>query len=128
MYFRSALAAVCGLLVLTSLAFAREQYPGQYANSPNKQWFQGLKNNRGGSCCGEADCHREADGSFLWRNSREGEGYEIMMGRSGKWIPVPDSALTTAEENPTSGALACWNPEMPETIYCFVPPINQEKD
>jgi hypothetical protein len=120
------LAAICGLLVLTSPTFAREQYPGQFAASKDGPWFRGLKNKNGTSCCNESDCHREknADGTptgkFRWRNAQDGEGYEIQMTPGGSWVKVPEYAVNPDNaDNPSNGALACFTTY---TIYCFVPP------
>jgi hypothetical protein len=40
-----------------SQAKAREQYPGQYANAPHREWYESQRNKAGSSCCLEADAH-----------------------------------------------------------------------
>jgi hypothetical protein len=116
--------------MVMSPGYAREQYPGQYAQSPNKLWFKGLHNKHGTSCCDESDCHREKkldgtpSGEFWWRHSETDEGYEIRTTPYGQWMKVPDYAVNPQNaENPTNGALACF---MGTTIYCFVPPVDPD--
>jgi len=88
--------------------------PPPDADPSLKSWFEGLHQpGNGASCCSISDCHRLADGD--WRETAD--GYQVRI--RGQWVTVPPSRILAKEDNPTGGAVACYD-EMQRVIYCFV--------
>ncbi|WP_409411045.1 hypothetical protein [Bradyrhizobium jicamae] len=103
------------LLLITSAQFAQARDPdGRYANSPLKQWFDGLRSGKG-PCCSDADGSAVSDVDW---ESKDGH-YRVRL--DGQWIDVPDEAVIT-EPNRVGRAMV-WpiRGYMGVTIRCFMP-------
>lgn len=75
------------------------------------RWFQSLEDPETTlSCCDEADC-RPVDA----RVARD--HHEVLVG--GVWTRVPEQKVLHRTDNPTGGAVLCWNKAL--GIMCFVP-------
>lgn len=100
------------LLVLSTQALARDD--GRYANSPLKQWFNGLSSGKG-NCCSLADGYRVDDVDY----DRDDLGYRVRL--DGTWVRVPDDAVVT--EPNRVGYPMVWpmlvNGET--SVRCFLP-------
>lgn len=100
------------LLLLTAQASARDD--GRYANTPLKQWFNGLSSGKG-NCCSMADGYRVDDVDY----DRDEVGYRVRL--NGRWVRVPDDAVVT--ESNRVGFPMVWpmliNGET--SVRCFMP-------
>ncbi len=87
---------------------------GRYANSPLKQWFDGLRSSKG-PCCSDAD------GSALADVDWESKGGHYRVRLDGEWIDVPDEAVIT--EPNRIGRTMVWplRGYLGLTIRCFMP-------
>ena len=107
-----------GLIALVSVAavqFAQARDPdGRYANSPLKQWFDGLRSGKG-PCCSDADGSAVSDVDW---ESKDGH-YRVRL--DGQWIDVPEEAVIT--EPNRAGRTMVWpiRGYMGVTIRCFMP-------
>ncbi|MCW3701593.1 hypothetical protein, partial [Burkholderia cenocepacia] len=81
-----------GLVALTSVAAAQlaqaRDPDGRYANSPLKEWFDGLRSGKG-PCCSDADGSAVSDVDWESKNGH----YRVRL--DGTWIDVPDEAVVT---------------------------------
>lgn len=103
------------LVALLSVAAAQARDPdGRYANSPLKEWFDGLRSGKG-PCCSDADGSAVSDVDW---ESKDGH-YRVRL--DGAWIEVPDEAVVT-EPNRVGRAMV-WpiKSYMGVTIRCFMP-------
>ncbi|WGR91681.1 hypothetical protein MTX26_14845 [Bradyrhizobium sp. ISRA443] len=107
-----------GLVALLSVAtahLAQARDPdGRYANSPLKQWFDGLRSGKG-PCCSDADGTAVSDVDW---ETKDGH-YRVRL--DGQWIDVPDDAVIT--EPNRAGRAMVWpiRSYMGITIRCFMP-------
>jgi hypothetical protein len=107
-----------GLIALVSVAavqFAQARDPdGRYANSPLKQWFDGLRSGKG-PCCSDADGSAVSDVDW---ESKDGH-YRVRL--DDQWIDVPEEAVIT--EPNRAGRTMVWpiRGYMGVTIRCFMP-------
>ena len=107
-----------GLIALLSVAlvqFAHARDPdGRYANSPLKQWFDGLRSGKG-PCCSDADGSAVSDVDW---ESKEGH-YRVRL--DGQWFDVPEEAVIT--EPNLAGRTMVWpiRGYMGVSIRCFMP-------
>ncbi|MGY4479806.1 hypothetical protein [Bradyrhizobium sp. USDA 3364] len=107
-----------GLVALLSVAavqLAQARDPdGRYANSPLKEWFDGLRSGKG-PCCSDADGSAVSDVDW---ESKDGH-YRVRL--DGTWIDVPDEAVVT--EPNRAGRAMVWpiRSYMGVTIRCFMP-------
>jgi hypothetical protein len=107
-----------GLVALVSIAMAdmaqARDPDGRYANSPLKQWFDGLRSGKG-PCCSDADGTAVSDVDW---ESKDGH-YRVRL--DGEWIDVPDEAVIT--EPNRAGRAMVWpiRSYMGITIRCFMP-------
>jgi hypothetical protein len=87
---------------------------GRFANSPLKQWFDGLKSSKG-LCCSVADGFALADPDW---ESKDGH-YRVRIG--GEWVTVPDDAVI--KEPNRAGRTMVWpiKDSFGITIRCFLP-------
>lgn len=108
-------------VLIPHFAFARETYPGQYAQVPDniRSWFKGVHSPGGVPCCDIADGHTT--------------DYEIHT--DGYWVPlggelrhVPPEAVVYDAGNPVGEAVVWYRDygaqvNDPERFYirCFVP-------
>ena len=101
------------LVAAAHLAQARD-LDGRYANSPLKQWFDGLRSGKG-PCCSDADGSAVSDVDW---ESKDGH-YRVRL--DGQWIDVPDEAVVT-EPNRVGRAMV-WpiRGYSGITIRCFMP-------
>ena len=107
------IAGVALLLSLGSHAgHARDD--GRYANSPLKQWFDGLRSGKG-PCCSDADGYAVSDPDWESKNGH----YRVRI--EGEWYDVPDEALIT--EPNRAGRTMVWPIKGwgGMTIRCFMP-------
>nr|WP_246801678.1 hypothetical protein [Bradyrhizobium genosp. L] len=103
------------LLLIAPTQGTRARDPdGRYANSPLKQWFDGLRSGKG-PCCSDADGSAVSDVDW---ESKEGH-YRVRL--DGNWIDVPDEAVIT--EPNRAGRTMVWpiHGYMGVTIRCFMP-------
>ena len=107
-----------GLVALTSVAAAQlaqaRDPDGRYANSPLKEWFDGLRSGKG-PCCSDADGSAVSDVDWESKNGH----YRVRL--DGTWIDVPDEAVVT--EPNRAGRAMVWpiKSYMGVTIRCFMP-------
>jgi hypothetical protein len=88
-----------GMVVLATGALARDP-DGRYAQSPLKQWFDGLRSGKG-PCCSDADGSVVKDADWevkdgryrvrvpRWETEIDGRPNEMI------WVDVPDDAVLT---------------------------------
>jgi hypothetical protein len=109
---------IVGVIIIVAIgalavrAFARED--GRYAQSPLKQWFDGLKSGKG-PCCSDADGYAVSDPDW----ETKGGHYRVRL--EGDWIDVPDDAVIT--EPNRAGKTMVW-PMFQNgraQIRCFMP-------
>jgi len=108
-----ALLAWVVVLALGFPASARDP-DGRYANSPLKQWFDGLASSKG-LCCSDADGTALSD--VDWQ-SNDGH-YRVWL--DGAWHDVPDDAVITVPN--LAGRTMVWPMRgiVGLTIRCFMP-------
>jgi hypothetical protein len=108
-----ALLALMVVLVFALHASARD-LDGRYANSPLKQWFEGLASKRG-LCCSDADGRAVSDVDWESKNGR----YRVWL--EGAWHDVPEDAVVT--EPNRAGKTMVWpvRGSLGLTIICFMP-------
>lgn len=80
-----AIGAILTALAVTA-AMARDD--GRFAGSPLKEWFDGLRSERG-PCCSDADGTKLDDPD--WTN--DSGHYRVRI--AGEWYDVPDDAVIT---------------------------------
>ncbi|WP_373852247.1 hypothetical protein [Bradyrhizobium sp.] len=103
------------LVLAAAMQIARARDPdGRYANSPLKEWFDGLRSGKG-PCCSDADGSAVSDVDW---ESKDGH-YRVRL--DGAWVDVPDEAVVT-EPNRVGRAMV-WpiKSYMGVTIRCFMP-------
>ncbi|UFX49071.1 hypothetical protein HAP47_0024670 [Bradyrhizobium sp. 41S5] len=103
------------LVLAAAVQIARARDPdGRYANSPLKEWFDGLRSGKG-PCCSDADGSAVSDVDW---ESKDGH-YRVRL--DGAWVDVPDEAVVT-EPNRVGRAMV-WpiKSYMGVTIRCFMP-------
>ncbi|MGY3535105.1 hypothetical protein [Bradyrhizobium sp. USDA 4452] len=103
------------LVLAAAVQIARARDPdGRYANSPLKEWFDGLRSGKG-PCCSDADGSAVSDVDW---ESKDGH-YRVRL--DGVWVDVPDEAVVT-EPNRVGRAMV-WpiKSYMGVTIRCFMP-------
>jgi hypothetical protein len=115
---RAGPVTVLGLVAALSVAAAHvaeaRDPDGRYANSPLKEWFDGLRSGKG-PCCSDADGSAVSDVDW---ESKDGH-YRVRL--DGEWLDVPDDAVIT-EPNRIGRAMV-WplRNYMGITIRCFMP-------
>jgi hypothetical protein len=89
---------------------------GRYANSPNKQWFDGLKSGKG-PCCSDADGTAITDADWESKNGH----YRVRI--NGQWVDVPDEAVV--KEPNRDGRTIVWPLKglFGITVRCFMPGV-----
>lgn len=92
----------------------------RWAQSPNREWFNQLKNKHGNRCCDDGDGRRIEDPD--WREDADGYWVKTTPKYENSWVRVPDSAIV--QENNRVGYAIMW----PETtgkqnigVMCFLP-------
>lgn len=109
------LRIACTALLLGLVSqFSHARDDGRYANSPLKQWFDGLKSGKG-PCCSDADGYAVSDPDW---ESKSGH-YRVRI--EGEWHDVPDDAVIT--EPNRAGRTMVWpiRGYLGLTIRCFMP-------
>jgi hypothetical protein len=114
--FKTSLAVGFALLILPLVSHhghARDP-DGRYANSPLKQWFDGLRSGKG-PCCSDADGSAVSDVDW---ESKAGH-YRVRL--EGEWLDVPEDAVIT--EPNRAGRTMVWpiRGYGGLTIRCFMP-------
>ena len=95
---------------------------GRWAQSPNREWFNQLRNSRGNRCCDDNDGRRVNDPD--WELTKDNEsGYRVRLKPGGDWVDVPPETVVT--ENNKVGFAMVW-PVMdeqgqPTGVMCFMP-------
>jgi hypothetical protein len=112
------LRVVLTALVLTTVAWAAPP-PGADPNSELSQWFRGLRDDSGKSCCSLADC-RPTEYRQL------GDHYEVLVDSKWgieppQWVAVPPSKILNQIDNPTGRGVLCFN-QYSHQVLCFVRP------
>jgi hypothetical protein len=104
------------LLLSMHVAWSRD-LDGRYANSPNKQWFDGLKSGKG-PCCSDADGTAITDADW---ESKDGH-YRVRI--NGQWVDVPDEAVV--KEPNRDGRTIVWPLQGLfgiTVVRCFMPGV-----
>jgi len=107
--------ALMAVLSVAAVQIAHARDPdGRYADSPLKQWFDGLRSAKG-PCCSDADGSAVSDVDW---ESRDGH-YRVRL--DGNWVDVPEDAVIT--EPNRAGRTMVWpiRSYMGVTIRCFMP-------
>lgn len=88
--------------------------PGADPNSPQAQWYEGLRQpDSGASCCSIADCRPVQQ----WR--MVGDHYQIWYHNG--WLDVPPTKVVHGHDNPTGEAVACvMSLAGNDYVLCFV--------
>lgn len=112
---------ITGLIVLVvyimvsgiQMASARDP-DGRYANSPLKEWFDGLKSGKG-PCCSDADGNVVKDAD--WQSS-EGH-FRVFI--EDEWVAVDDDAVITVPN--LFGRTMVWpiHKDGKPVVRCFMP-------
>jgi hypothetical protein len=102
------------ILAALAVSAAAARDDGRYANSPLKQWFDGLRSGKG-PCCSDADGTALSDVDWETKDGR----YRVRI--DGDWIDVPDDAVIT--EPNRAGRTMVWpmRSYMGVSIRCFMP-------
>ena len=116
------------LSLFPTLAIAKEQYPGQYAqvDPAQRRWFrEQISPKTGGNCCSEAD------GTFAEEDIRNGHywvkftarNYQSGLEFSVPWMQVPDDVVIKKPNY--NGSPVVWYGLDTEAeawiIRCFIP-------
>lgn len=91
------------LILLSSVAQARELYPGQYAqvDDATREWFRDQRNPTT-----KIPCCSEADGTYVEEDIRDGHYWVRFDKTGGEWREVPDDIVI---HNPNrNGAPVVW--------------------
>lgn len=115
------LAVAWCVVSLVNGAHARD-LDGRYAQSPLKQWFDGLRSGKG-PCCSDADGSAVSDADWESRNGhyRVRIQNKSVLGDPMEWFDVPDDAVIT--EPNRAGRTMVWPVYGYEgtKIRCFMP-------
>lgn len=118
--------ALLALLLLIAFAIPGSARPpfGSDPTSPTAQWFARQHNQRGGSCCGEADGHRLDDNQWRIAGTGAATHYEVFF--DDEWHVVDDWMLRqdANDPNPTGKAVVWYGPGGGYSkiqIFCFTP-------
>lgn len=101
------------ILLFTSNSLARDD--GRYAQSPNKDWFNGLQNQRKNNCCSSADGLRIEDPDW----NLDGGTYNVRL--NGVWHKVDDQALVTVPNKVGYAIVWPYIDNGKTLIRCFMP-------
>lgn len=108
-----------GKIAALSIIILAAPPPGTDEESPISQWFQGLHDSDGTSCCSVADCRhlptRIGRSGFEVQVPKLNEQYESV---GTEWVPVPPDKIIPHKENPTGEPITCWSPG--RGVMCFV--------
>ncbi len=110
-----ALVVAIPILLLAAHAAARD-IDGKWAQSPNRDWFRSLTDQRGQSCCDGADGLRLEDPDWDF----SGTSYRVKL--NGAWIVVEPGQVVT--QNNKVGYAVVWpiyNIDGKLQIRCFMP-------
>lgn len=110
--------ALLAILFLLTCLPAQARDNGQWANSPLKQWFDGLASGKG-LCCSFADGLAIKDVDWDTHGTSPNSGYRVRIG--GVWIEVPKDAAVTVPNK--FGAAVVW-PYVEDgktLVRCFLP-------
>lgn len=103
------------ILLLVTQSSARD-VDGRWAQSPNRDWFRSLTDQRGMSCCDGADGMRLEDPEWDFN----GEAYRVRL--NGDWYDVAPEQVVT--ENNKVGYAMVWpwrDTDGKLKIRCFMP-------
>jgi hypothetical protein len=108
--------AIALAIALAAMTVAHARDPGgRYADSPLKQWFDGLQS-RQGPCCSFADGISVQDVDW---DTQEGH-YRVRL--DGRWIVVPDDAVVRGPNRFGPAVVWPYKGRGGETlIRCFIP-------
>lgn len=109
-------AALIGLalLLLYPPARAGARDDGRYAQSPLKDWVNGLKNKNNQGCCDTSDGF-PADVEWDTDHDR----YRVRI--DGLWYPVPPDAVLTEPNKLGYPMVWYWHKDGVPQIRCFIP-------
>lgn len=115
--------ALLALLVVAGSTLARPPF-GSDPTSDTAKWFARQHNQRGGSCCGEADGHRLDDNQWRIVGSGKDTHYEVFFDEA--WHAVEEWQLRqdVGDTNPTGQAVVWYGPTasyVKNQIFCFAP-------
>jgi hypothetical protein len=108
-------ATLVALMFILAVQLARARdLDGRYAQSPLKQWFDGLRSGKG-PCCSDADGFALSDVDWEVKDGH----YRVRI--EGEWIDVPEEAVIT--EPNRAGRTMVWPIQGYGglTIRCFMP-------
>lgn len=108
------MAIILGFLFSIRIAPAFGHDDGRYANSPLKEWFDGLRSGKG-PCCSDAD------GSVLKDVDWESKDGHYRVRIDGEWINVDEDAVLTTPNR--YGPAMVWplRGYMGVSVRCFLP-------
>lgn len=116
-FFGFILVLLGAILLLASFIYhakSRELYPGQYANSPHKEWYGKQKSPQNGNLC----CS-QADGVDAQEDIRKGQYWT--QWQDFPWMPVPWEVVIRGP-NPTGHAVVWWyTQDGVPVIRCYAP-------
>jgi hypothetical protein len=108
--------------------------PSEHTDKAFGPYFKSLKNAMNQGCCDVSDCRvlgvtkykQKEDGSWSAFIGKEDFGATA----PDDWISVPPEIILKREDNPTSGAIACWSVNQSSDrgalryngYYCFTKP------
>lgn len=111
-------AVLIGTIAISAVSVLGRDLDGRWAQSPNKEWFDGLKSRIGSRCCSDADGQRIDDPD--WKLTEK--GYVVRIKPGGPWHAVPDTAVVS--ELNKVGYAVVWPVIWPTgnvEIRCFMP-------
>jgi hypothetical protein len=128
MYLAAGILVLATLFYLSAPARARDP-EGKYANSPLKEWFDGLASQMG-PCCSFADGETVKDVDWDTAGSQDctktagietcKPHYRVRL--HGQWIDVPDNALITEPNKYGQAVVWPYKDSIGDTkIRCFIP-------
>lgn len=108
-------ATIIGIVAMSAASVFGRDLDGRWAQSPNKEWFDQLRNKSGNRCCSDADGRRVEDPD--WYQTEK--GYRVKLKPGGDWVDVPDSSVII-ERNKVGYAMV-WLTGDQNDVYCFMP-------
>jgi hypothetical protein len=115
-HLATAILIFLAVLVLASIPKSHARDNGQYANSPLREWFRNLTDQRGFGCCAMSDGSAVEDPDWESSNGH----YRVRV--DGVWFDVPDEAVIT-EPNRAKRTMV-WMIQIyngPLEVRCFLP-------
>ena len=114
-------AALGAVLMAVAAAAQAAPDPASTYTDEQRAWFQSLRPpGKKEPCCDLSDCREKVA-------RVRGDGYEVYVDDSFKWVKVPPAAILRGTPNPIGRPVLCYQrarlapPGLNLIIYCFVP-------